>query len=118
MDIRTKTTDYNISPAIGEYLDERIAAIGKLAGGKARVEVELGRDAGKPRHGKHIFFTEFCVVRPGQPRVCSRNNGESINEAIDDAKDEMVRQLKKVKTKRKSSARKAGGKIKRMMRSD
>lgn len=116
MTIRTKTVDYKMTSDISSYLDTKVTAITKLAGDGARVEVELGRDAGKPRHGKNIFFTEFCVVRPGEPRVCSRNNGESINESIDDAKDEMVRQLKKLKTKGKSTARKEGRKVKRALR--
>ena len=118
MDIRTKATDFTITPDISAYLDERIVAIGKLAGDKARLEVELGRDAGRPRHGKNIFFAEFIVIRAGEDRVCARNNSESINGAIDDAKDEMLRQLRSAKTSRKSVIRKAGALAKRMLRGE
>ncbi len=115
MNIRTKSVDYKITPDITSYLEERVAALGKFLGKDARVEVELGRDAGRPRHGKNIFFAEFIVKQPGSERLCSRNNSESINGAIDDAKDEIVRQLRSAKSLHKRSDRKAGAMVKKAL---
>ncbi len=118
MDIRIKSSDYQITPDIAAYLDERIDAIGKLAGDHARIEAEIGRDAGRPRHGKNIFFAEFIVIRAGEDRLCSRNNSESINGAIDDAKAEMVGQLRSAKSFHKRVLKKTGALAKRILRLD
>ena len=97
MDVRIKSTDFEMTPAISQYLDERIAAIEKMMGDDAsvtRCEVEIGRDAGRPRHGSNIYFAEFNVLFAGQ-QVRATNHSESINGAIDDAKEEVLRQLRR-----------------------
>lgn len=119
MDIRIKTTDFEMTDAIAKYLDERIAHIEKLLGtdaGQARCEVEIGRDAGRPRHGANIFFAEFTLIRPGMDYLRATNRSESINGAIDDAKAELEMQFKNTKRVSRRIARKAGATIKRLLR--
>ncbi|OGG80493.1 hypothetical protein A3A39_00220 [Candidatus Kaiserbacteria bacterium RIFCSPLOWO2_01_FULL_54_13] len=119
MDIRIKATDYQITPQVAEYLDQRIASLGKLLTGVedvARIEVELGRDAGRPRHGKNIWFAEIQVIVPGSERVYARNNSESVNGAIDDVKEEVERQLRRERKIHIRLYRKGGALAKRLMR--
>jgi len=100
MDIRIKATDYEMTPDIESYLNQRLEALEKYIGENvelARCEVELGRDAGRPRHGKNIYFAEMRVISPGENDVYARNNSESVNGAIDDL-------------------RKSGAMLKRLMR--
>ena len=90
MDTRIKTTDYQMTPETRTYLDQRVASLAKALTGfedVARIEVEIGRDAGRPRHGANIWFAEMQVIVPGQERVYARNNYESVNGAIDGALD-------------------------------
>jgi len=85
MNIRVKATDFQMTPDVQAYLDSRVASLQKLLVGfedVARVEVELGRDAGRPRHGANIWFAEMHVIVPGGEHVYARNNSESINGAI------------------------------------
>lgn len=101
------------------YLDERLAHIGKLlAEGAelARCEVELGRDAGRPRHGKNIWYAEIQIIRPGEPTVRVSNRSESINGAIDDVKEEVERQLRGEKRIHMRLLRKSGALAKRLLR--
>lgn len=118
MDIRIKTTDFQMASDVEKYLNERIAMLERVLEdvSLARVEVELGRDAGRPRHGKNIWFAEIHVISPGSARVYARNNGETINEAIDDAKDEAVRQLQRSKQIHRRVLRKGGAMVKRLLR--
>ncbi len=119
MDIRIKTTDYQMTPETSAYLDDRVRGLEKFLGEHAdvaRCEVELGRDAGRPRHGKNIFFAEIRVIYPGDTSVYARNNSESINGAIDDAKDEVVQQLRKSKRLHRRFIRQGGAMLKRLMR--
>ena len=119
MDIRVKATDYRLTPDVSDYLDARIATLEKLLADEAqtaRCEVELGRDAGRPRHGANIFFAEIHIMCPGGARVYARNNAQNINAAIDDVKEEAERQLRREKKLHIRLYRKSGSWAKRMMR--
>ena len=119
MDIRIKTTDYEITPEVSAYLDERIAALEKFLTGDpeiTRCEVERGRAAGRPRHGANIWFAEISVIQPGMTRVHARNNAQSINAAIDDVKEEVERQLRSEKKLHIRLMRKTGAAVKSWMR--
>lgn len=99
MDVRIKTNDYQMTPETHAYIEERVASFAKLLGGHddvARCEVEVGKDAGGQRHGANLWFAEMHVVYP-HGSVFARNNSESINGAIDDAKEEVMRQLRRDK---------------------
>ena len=119
MDIRIKTTEYELTPEVSAYLDDRIAALEKFMSSSAdaaRCEVELGRDAGRPRHGANIFFAEMRVIQPGIAAVYARNNAASVNAAIDDVKEEVERQLRRERKLHIRVLRKTGGAIKNWMR--
>lgn len=119
MDIRIKATDYEMTSEASAYLDERTAAIEKMLGGDAhaaRLEVELGRAAGRPRHGDHLYFAEMHLRYPGGGEVRATNNEPTINAAIDNAKEELLRQLRKERKGSMRTIRKTGAAIKRWMR--
>lgn len=109
-----------MTPEVEKYLDERIAHIEKLLGDEAsaaRCEVELGRAAGRPRHGANIWFAEVQIIYSGGVRIRATNNAESINGAIDDVKKEVERQLLKTKRLNRRAIHKGGAIAKRMLRS-
>lgn len=119
MDIRIKATDYELTTETRGYLDERLASLEKFLGDDislVRCEVELGRDAGRPRHGANIWFAEIRVISPGSTPVYARNNASSVNAAIDDVKEEIERQLRKGKKLHIRMMRKTGSAIKNWMR--
>ena len=119
MDIRIKATNYEITEDTRAYLDERLASLEKLLGEDAtlaRCEVELGRDAGRPRHGANMWFAEIRVLSPGGTPVNARNNAPSVNAAIDDVKEEVERQRGREKKLHIRVLRKTGAAIKNWMR--
>lgn len=119
MDVRIKATDFQMTPDVQVYLDSRVASLQKLLVGienVTRVEVELGRDAGRPRHGANIWFAEIHVIIPGGERIYARNNSESINGAIDDVKEEVERQLRRERKIHIRLYRKGGALAKRLLR--
>lgn len=119
MDIRIKTTDYSATPEVSRYLESRAASVEKMLGADsdvARLEIEVGRDAGRPRHGANIWFAEMIVIVPGRKRVYARNNSESVNGAIDDVKEEIERQLRSEKKFHMRMWRKGGALAKRILR--
>ena len=119
MDVRIKTTDYQIPRDVSAYLQQRIDSLEKLLAGEedvARIEVEVGRDAGRPRHGANIWFAEMQILVPGRERVYARNNSESVNGAIDDVKEEVERQLRRERKLHIRLLRSGGALAKRLMR--
>ena len=119
MEIRIKTTGYEITPEVSAYLDDKIASLEKMMGEDARsvrCEVEVGRDAGGSRHGANMWFAEIHVISPGLARVYARNNAQSVNAAIDDVKEEVERQLLRERKLHIRVLRKTGAAVKSWMR--
>jgi ribosomal subunit interface protein len=119
MNVRIKTKDYEPTGAVKKYLDIRIAALEKLLGSDAavsRCEVEIGRAAGKQRHGEHLYFAEFLIRAPRRKPVRAVNHEASINAAIDNAKEEAMRQLRKQKTVSQTRTKKEGARVKRSLK--
>lgn len=111
METRIKTSDYEMPSEVAAYLEERITAIERLiSDDAARCEVELGKSAGHPQQG-NIWMAEFVVVQKGE-RFVAKAVAESVNAAIDIAKDEMQEQLRRSKGKHSTLARRAGARIK------
>jgi len=116
MDIRIKTTDYQMVPATQAYLDERIASIEKLLGMEAdasRIEVEIGHITAH-KHGV-VWYTEINLLQPGMKLVNARAEGESVNAAIDEVKDEILNQMRKQRQVHRRFLRKGGATLKRLM---
>ncbi|MBI5457144.1 HPF/RaiA family ribosome-associated protein [Candidatus Kaiserbacteria bacterium] len=119
MDIRIKATNFEMTEDTRGYLDERLDSLEKLLGDDAaltRCEVELGRDAGRPRHGANMWFAEIRILSPGGIPVNARNNAPSVNAAIDDVKEEVERQLGREKKLHIRVLRKTGAAIKNWMK--
>jgi len=119
MDIRIKTTDYEMPPEVATYLEGRIASLERLIAEDAhhaRFEVEVGRDGGSSRRGDNMWFAEIRVIIPGDRSCYARNNSESVNGAIDDVKEEVERQLRKRKRYSTRFLRRSGALAKRLLR--
>ena len=114
MDIRIKTSDYEMTDEIASYLDTKLADIGRLLGETARCEVELGRAVGHSQQGR-VWKAEFVVHHEGE-RFRAIAHEESVQAAIDIVKDEMLQQLRKNKGRTTTLARRMGARLKRMAR--
>lgn len=120
MDLRIKTTDYQMVNEVSDYIGERMAAIEKHLGaeaGAARLEINVGRASGK-HTSDHMWFAEIDVRAPGGTHAHAKNHEDSINAAVDRAKEEIMTQLHKGKQFHRRWLRKTGAAIKGWMRID
>ena|SRR3989344_2161053 len=120
MNIRIKTSDYEMPTKVSLYLADRLATLEKLLGKNAdltRCEVELGKATGRHKHSDYQWFAEIQIKRPGSATLVASNHESAINAAIDNAKDEMKRQLRKTNTSRTTKVRKGAAQAKRLLRS-
>ena len=118
MDIRTKVTDYQMTDAVQRYLDDKVAVIEKHIGERARqarLEIEIGKSGGHSKHGEN-WFAELQVRIPGGNYARVVCEAETVQAAIDEAKDEMLRKLRTSKIEHTSFLRKSGAALKRMLR--
>ncbi|MBM3261124.1 hypothetical protein FJY93_01760 [Candidatus Kaiserbacteria bacterium] len=118
MDIRIKTTDYEITPDTSRYLDKCLRAVEKLVAGidGARCEVELGQSA---KHSKKTDKSWFAEVNLKAQKDTWRAAAKaaSVKAAIDMVKDQIVMQVKKAKDLKKTAVKKGGQKVKEMAKS-
>lgn len=117
MDLRIKTTDFVMNQEVTAYLDDKISAIEKLLADEAdnaRCEVTLGKGEGHAQHGD-VWMAEIIVMNEGERSIASAT-GESINAAIDIAKDEILQQLRKQKGRNSTMTRRMGAKLKKLAR--
>lgn len=117
MEKRIKTTDYELTPEVSSYLDERLAAMAKAFGEdpKLRFEVELGRATGHTRHGDNVWFIEIDAITSHGSRRSS-SHAASIKEAIDEVRDEVIRQERSGKRLHRRIIRKSGAALKSLLR--
>src|SRR4051812_27960828 len=118
MDIRIRANGFQLTSAIEDYVQQRVATLEKMLGEDAnisRCEVELGRSSGK-EHSEYAWVAEIQIIQPGGSRVVARNQEATIQAAIDKAKDEAAMQLRKEKRTSTRVLRKTGAAIKKWMR--
>jgi len=107
-----------MTPEVSDYLDERIGALKKFVDEDdetARCDVEIGRTAGRSNRADDQWRAEFNLVcASGVFRTEAA--AATVNAAIDEAKDELLRQLRKSKRKGIYVARRVGARVKRFLR--
>jgi putative sigma-54 modulation protein len=116
MNIQIKGTGIELTPAISAYVDKRLDSVEKYfeKGGMPNMFVEIGKASGHHKSGE-IFRAEVRIGGAGQD-VYAVSNAVDLYAAIDMVKDEIVREITKVKGKRETLMRKGGRMIKDAMR--
>ena len=117
MDIRIKTTDFSLTADLSHYLDEKLASIAKLLGEHettARCEVELGRAVGHSHQGN--VWRAHMTLTYSTESLSAEAVAESMNAAIDQVKDEMLKRVRRTKDRRFALMRRAGARLKKWTR--
>lgn len=117
MHIDFKAPTLELTDDIREYAEEKVTMLAKLLQNVAeeniRSEVELAQ---KSNQQSGDIFRADITIHAGADRTHAVGHGESILAAIDEAKDELSRRLRRGKTKRLDALREGGAKIKKMLR--
>jgi ribosomal subunit interface protein len=117
MKIDLKTTNMSVTPDIKDYLDKKLEALEKLIDPNdtsVSCQVELGKTSNHHKSGD-IYRAEINLMKDGkQFRAVAEQ--ETIMAAMDEAKDEIVRELKSFKSKQMSLVRRGGAAIKDMIK--
>jgi putative sigma-54 modulation protein len=116
MKTNTKATNMSLSPAISEYVDKRLSKIAKLLGSDPTLicDIELGKTTGHHQKGD-IFRAEMHIVGAGKD-VYASSEKDDLYSAIDEVRDEILRELKAAKGKKISLIRRSGAAVKNMVK--
>lgn len=122
MKIIIKTEKIELTPAIKEFIEEKIGSLEKFVkllqeeeaayfhGRKSKIEawVEVGKTT--LHHNKGPFFRAECQITPLKKGIRATAKSEDLRQAITEVKDELQVQLKKYKNQPKAKARKSAEK--------
>ncbi len=119
MNIRVKASKFTMTGATSDYLEARLRPLERHLGTVAdltRCEVEISKAGGDKQQSAHMWLAEVHIIIPGQKSIYAKNHAASVNAAIDDVKEEAERQIRKVTKTSRTVRKKAGAKVKRMLR--
>ena len=118
MNLNLKATNFELTPAIREYVEKRVNGLEKfirITDESIQVWVEVGKTTNHHNKGD-VFRAEIQIHIPHHGKgVRSEATHETLNEAIDDAHDKIKLELEKVKDKKISLIRKGARKIKNLI---
>lgn len=118
MRIRIKTTNIKLTPAIEEYVNDKIGSVDKLLDGMDRkvieTKVEIGKTTQHHRKG-NIFRAEINLIVPGR---LLRTEAEEwdLRVAIDQAKKDIERKIRKYRGKQSAEYKRGARKAKKLLR--
>ncbi len=118
MQIVTKARNFEITEALDSYVEKKLEAVKKYvreSGSETIAHVELGKSTSHHHHAGDMFRAEINFRHEGKNyRVVSEK--DNLYSAIDDVKDELVRELDKSKKRRLHFIHKGGAKVKNMIK--
>ncbi len=118
--VKIKTTGIDLTPAIHEYTQTKIDSLKKFfkhyakESGEFIFEVEIGRTTEHHRKGD-VYRAEINFT-VGDSHFRTEAVKDDLYAAIDEAKDELARELRKTKNKHVEYIKRQSGKIKNILR--
>jgi putative sigma-54 modulation protein len=116
MRTQIKATNIELTPAIQDYVDKKLESLDKFFNPSDDVVafVEVGKTTRHHRSGD-VFRAEVRLAFSGQDHYAVVEK-EDLYAAIDEVKDEIVREVTGGKKKRETLVRKGGAKIKGLIK--
>ena len=116
MKTNIRATTFTLTPAITSHIDKRLEKVARLLGSDPSVQydIELSRTSAHHQKGD-VYRAEMHIVGKGKNLYASAEHGD-LYSAIDDVRDEILRELKAGKEKRMAFIRRGGAKVKAMMK--
>lgn len=116
MNINIKTTNVTLSAPISDYTEKRLRKISKLlkSDPSAQCDLELAKTTAHHQKGL-IFKAEIHIVGAGK-NAYATSEEEDLYSAIDNVRDQILRELTNKKAKSISFVRRSGARVKAMVK--
>ncbi|HRH21596.1 MAG TPA: ribosome-associated translation inhibitor RaiA [bacterium] len=100
MQVQIKATGLTLTPAIREYIEEKIASLDKYLGDIAVTNCDFKIEMTTKHHNKgDIFLAEVNLAVPGDLLVIEKTEAD-LYKAIDKVKDHLLEAVKRYKDRR------------------
>ncbi len=118
MQIKIKTTNIELTDVISSYVEEKLQSVEKFMVPHEEEEpvmyVEVGKTTKHHNSGDILRAEVTMTVRGKQFRAVSEKS--DLYAAIDDMKDELIRELNSYKNRERTLMRRGAGMIKNLLR--
>lgn len=117
MNIKIRSINFDLTPAIEEYVNKKASSLEKFLQNKegALCEVEIGRTT-KHHNTGDIFRAEVNIMIPGGKQVYAMAEEAELYTAIDIVRDEAERVIVSQKNKRDTLFRRGSARIKSLLK--
>ncbi len=117
MKIKIRSKNFDLTPAIDEYVSKKISSLEKFLDVKGEVlcEIEIGRTT-KHHNSGDIFKAEVNIAQPGGKQIYVVAEEADLYAAIDIVRDEAERAIVSRKNKYKTLFRKGASRIKDLLK--
>ncbi|HSE56591.1 MAG TPA: ribosome-associated translation inhibitor RaiA [Candidatus Paceibacterota bacterium] len=115
MHITFKSTNIELTPTLRDYTEKKLQVLEKFSKGNGQAAVELEKTTNHHKQGD-IFRAEANVTLGTGAQYRAVSEKEDLYEAIDDMKDELVRELTAGKGKERALWKRGALAVKGMMR--
>lgn len=116
MNTNIKATNIELTGAISDYVNKRLSAIEKFIKPEEEMTayVEVGKTTNHHKQGE-VFRAEFNIEISGA-KFYTFSEKEDLYAAIDDAKDEIARQIKTNKDRKQTLFKRGAVSVKKMLK--
>ena len=117
MNIKIRSKNFDLTPAINDYINKKISTLEKFFGTKENIlcEVEIGRTTMHHKSGD-IFRAEVNIVEPGGGQIFAVAEKVDLYTAIDIVREEAEREIVSGKSKRNTLFRRGAIKVKNLLK--
>jgi putative sigma-54 modulation protein len=115
MNINIKATNMELTPAIKEYVEKRVAGIEKfLTNADAFVHVEVGKTTNHHKQG-NIFKAELAIRMTGVNAFALAESSD-LYAAIDEAREQLVQELTHMKDRKQTLFKRGAISVKKLLK--
>jgi len=116
MNTNIKSTNMELTNAISDYVNKRLIGVNKFAkkGEMISSYVEVGKTSNHHKQGD-VFRAEFNIEINGN-KFYTFSEKEDLYKAIDEAKEEIVRQIKSKKDRKQTLFKRGATSVKKMLK--
>ena len=117
MNIKIRSKNFDITPAIDDYVSKKVSSLEKFLdpNKETLAEVEVERTTNHHKSGE-IYRAEINIIEPGSKQVFVFAEEIDLYTAIDIMRDEAERAIVSKKTKRLTLFRKGSGAVKNLLK--
>lgn len=116
MQIKIRAKDYDLTPAIEEYINKKISSLEKFLGTESILcEVEIGKSTDHHKSGD-IFRTEVNITKSGSKQFYAVAEESDLYASIDVVRDQAEREIVSSKKKSETVLRRSATKLKDLIK--